>query len=563
MASSQSVRKGQVLVSCNLCETGRPIKWKCIDCNILMCNHCKEQVHSKFKNAQEHKTLDIKDIGVHREEIDFTNIKCNQHSSQHCCLFCKTCDCLVCPTCFAKDHKHHDLIEISEGYNMKIQRLKEEQGKIQKINAKSAFQIGKLQNLVNEENLKHSKVKTDITDHQKVIKGQVDKHFNELSNKLFESHENAISSLKSDLNAVFLFKTQTKDKTTEVQEFIQITDASKFFREVNEMEQSLDIPMQQIQPSYISSPKFVPGNTTQANIGCLEDDENLSLEPNISLVVSKEYKSDLPIIALIRPCLDYSYWLCSTRSGILQKVKPDGAKLSKISQFEIEVYSIALLSSNDVLLVTNEPNPKQLTTTTGKLTDTVYDIAPFTSIVIHITSGNKVVVGGATDKPRKSAVFVMNEQGEHETVYEHDQNNQPIFLNYPRCIISTRNGNIFVADYHARSIHGKLVVLGQGGDMINEYTGHPDINKDHPFKPNDIVATPKDNVVVKSPNDPILHILNNQGYLLTFYNTHNIGLLCAYSLAFNSSGQLCIGCTRAEGSNTKEAKLFEVNISGF
>ncbi|XP_076099230.1 uncharacterized protein LOC143068810 [Mytilus galloprovincialis] len=561
MAFSQSIRKGQVPVSCNLCETDRPIKWKCIDCNILMCNHCKEQVHSKFKNSQEHKTLDIKDIGVHKEEIDFTNIKCNQHSSQCCCLFCKTCNCLVCPTCFAKHHKQHDLIEISEGYNMKIQRRKEEQGKIQRINAKSAFQIGQLQNLVNEENLKHSNVKTDITDHQKVIKGQVDKYFNELSNKLDQSHENALSSLKSDLNAVSLFNTQTKDKTTEVQEFIQITDASKFFREVNEMEQSLDIPMQQIQPNYISSPKFVPGNTTQAYIGCLEDDENWSLEPNISLVVSKEYQSEIPAIVFLRPCADNSYWICNTKQNMLQKVKPDGAKLNKIFQNEIKVYGLAVLSSNDVLLVTDAPRPKQLTYTTGKLTDTVYDIAPFLLITIYITSDNKVVVGGVISKLERGAVFVMNEQGEHESVYENDQYNQPI-LNYPKRITSTRNGNLFVVDCSQTCSSGRVVVLEKGGDITNVFTGHLDINKDRPFKPRDIVTTAMDNVVVKSLNDPCLYILNNQGYPVTYYNTCNIGIIYAYSLAFNTSGQLCIGCSIAEGS-TNKAKMYEVNISGF
>ncbi|XP_071162812.1 uncharacterized protein [Mytilus edulis] len=557
MAFSQSTRKGQVTVSCKLCETDRPIKWKCIDCNILMCNHCKEQVHSKFKNAHEHKTIDIKDIGLHREEIDFTNIKCNQHSSQSCCLFCKTCDCLVCPTCFAKDHKQHDLIEISEGYNMKIQRLKDGQDKIQSSNVKTSIQIGQLQNLGNEENLKHLQVRTDITEHKKVVKKQVEKYFKELINKLDQSHANALLSHTSDLNAVSLSNTQIKNKTTEVHEFMQITDASKFFREVNEMEQSLDMPMQQIQPSYISSSKFVPGITTQANIGCLQDDANLSLEPNISLVVTKEYQSELPIISLVRPCLDNSYWICSTNES-----QPNGDKLNKMSQYEIQVYGIAALSPNYVLLVTDEPSPKQLSLFTGKLTETVYNVAPLASITIHITSGNKVVVGGYCSNLGRSAVFVMQKQGEHETVYEQDQHNKPIFT-YPSSITSTRNGNIHVVDCDPDLTSGRVVVLEQGGGVINEYNGHPDINKDQPFKPTDIVATPTDNVVVIGIHDYCLHILNNQGYPLTYYNTNNIGISYPCCIAVNTSGQLCIGSSRAEGSITNEAMLYEVNISGF
>ncbi|XP_063427955.1 uncharacterized protein LOC134711340 [Mytilus trossulus] len=557
MAFSQSSRNGQVPVSCNLCETDRHIKWKCIDCNILLCNHCKEQVHSKFKNAQEHKTLDIKDIGVHRGEIDFTNIKCNQHSSQSCCLFCKTCDCLVCPTCFAKDHKQHDLIEISEGYNMKIQRLKDGQDKIRSSNAKSAFQIDQLQNLVNEENLKHSKAKTDIIDHKQVLRGLVDKYFNELSNKLDQSHKNALLVLKTDLNDVSYYNAQIQNKTTEVKDFIEITDASKFFREVNKMQQSLDIPIQQIKSSYMSSPTFVPRIITQSNFGSLEDDD-LSMEP----VINKEYHSELTGIRLIRSCLDNSYWIISTNGNKLQKVKSDGAKLNKISQYERKVYGLAVLSSNDVLLVTDEPTPKQLTYTTGQIRDTTYNVAPLDSTAIHITSGNKVVVGGISSKLGRRAVFLMNEQGKHETVFEHDQDNQPIF-NYPNSITSTRNGNIFVGDYYpGSSRRGKVAVLEQGGEIINKYTGHPDINKDQLFKPRDIVATPKDNVVVIGNDNPCLHILNNQGYILTYYNTNDIGIFYPYCLALNDSGQLCIGCTRAEGCTTNEAKLYELNIFG-
>ncbi|XP_052105877.1 uncharacterized protein LOC127738595 [Mytilus californianus] len=561
MAFSQSFRKGQIPVNCSLCETDRPIKWKCIDCNILMCNHCKELVHSKFKNALEHKAIDIKDIGLHTEEIDFTNIKCIQHSLQSCCLFCKTCDFLVCPTCFAKDHKKHDLTEISEGYNMKIKRLKKEHGKTQSSNAESAIQIDQLQELVNEKNLKHSKVRKDIMDHKKVIKEQVEKYFNELSNKLDQNHENALSSLKSDLNAIDLFNTQTKNKTIEVQEFIQITDASKFFREVNKMETSLEIPIQEIKSSYISSPKFVPGNITQSNIGSLEDDENLFMEPNISLVINKEYQSDLKGITFIRPCIDNSYWICSTIESKLQKVKSDGAKLCKISQYEKEVFGIAVLSSNDVLLATGGPRLKQLTITTGKLTDTVYNVAPLTPSAIHITSGNKVVVGGKSNKLGRRAVFVMNEEGELETVYEHDKHNQPIFT-YPRRITSTKNGNIFVVDCEPACSRGRVVVLEEGGHIINEYTGHPDISKDQPFKPRDIVATPKDNVVVSHQNDSSLYILNNQGHPMTYYNTNNIGIFYPCSLAFSSLGQLCIGCVMIQESNEK-AKMYEVNISGF
>lgn len=217
--------------------------------------------------------------------------------------------------------------------------MREGHDEIKRNYAKSAIQKEQLQKLVNEENLKHSKVRKDISDHKKAIKEQVEKHFNDLGNILDQRHANALLSLTTDLNSVSLFNTQTEDKAIEVQDFIQITDGSKFFRDVTKMERSLDIPIQQMQSSYISSPKFIPGNVSQSNIGSFKDDENLSMEPNISLVISNEYKSEFPTIAFIRPCIDNSYLICSKESKLL-RVELDGTKLNTISQYQIRVYGI-------------------------------------------------------------------------------------------------------------------------------------------------------------------------------------------------------------------------------
>lgn len=142
-------------------------------------------------------------------------------------------------------------------------------------------------------------------------------------------------------------------------------------------------------------------------------------EPNISLVVKNEYQTDLSIISSIRPYIDNSYWICCTNDSVLQKIESNGVKLRKISKHEIKVYGIRVLSSYDVLLATRGLKLKKLTLTTGEMTDTAYDVSPLFSTTIHITSGNIVVVGGMSKKIERSAVFVMNEQGEHETVYEY------------------------------------------------------------------------------------------------------------------------------------------------
>ncbi|XP_071162325.1 uncharacterized protein [Mytilus edulis] len=562
MASSQSVKKGQVPVNCKLCETNRTIQWKCMDCSILMCGYCTDNVHSKFKNANDHKIISLRDVGKHREEMDFTNIKCPEHTGQFSCFYCSKCEILVCPTCVTKVHKKHHLIEISDAYNIKVNILKKGQSKMQKSNYKINAKKDQLNKLVSAENIKYNKEKRNIRSHEETVKEQVEQYFKELKNKLEQSHETVLTSVKSDLNAISLFTTQKEDKITEVQNCIDLSNASEFFKEVKKMEKFTETQEPRTRPSYTSSPTFVPGNLNQSHIGSLQDDGNLSAEINISLVINNKYQTELEAIACISPCLDQSIWISSGIHEMLQRVKPEGTNLKVMSEFNIKVCGMAVTPSNQLLLCVFGEARLQHISSSGELTDSVYDVTPLLPIAIHVISDNKLIVGAYNIKLKRSAVIIMNKKGDKETVYEHDKHNQPLFNN-ARYITTTCNRNIHVVDMISDDIRGKVVILEQEGHTINQYTGHPTINKSEPFKPVDIVTTPSDNVVVIDAFTRILHILNDNGHLISYFNTKDIGIVFPYSLAINTTGQLYIGCTNYVGSQTKEAKLYEINIDGF
>ncbi|XP_071162358.1 uncharacterized protein [Mytilus edulis] len=562
MASSQPFGGGQVPVNCKLCKTDRPIQWKCMDCSIMMCAHCKENVHSQFKNALDHKIIKRDEIELHKEELDFTNIKCNEHTGQFSCLYCNTCEILVCPTCVAKIHKKHDLIEISDAYNIKVEILKKGQSKMQKSNYKINAKKDQLNKLVSAENIKYNKEKRNIQSHEETVKEQVEQYFKELKIKLEHNHETVLSTVKSDLNAISLFTKQKVGKINEFQDCIDLSNASEFFKVVKKMEKFTETQEPRTRPSYTSSPKFVPGNLNQSHIGSLQDDGNLSAEINISLVINNEYQTELESIAFVSLCLDQSIWISSGSFGVLQRVKPEGTNLKVMSEFNIDVCGMAVTPSNQLLLCVYGKTRLQQISSSGELTDSVYDVSPLLPIAIHVISDNKLIVGAYNGKLKRDTVIIMNKKGDKETVYEHDEHNQPLFNN-ARYITTTCNGNIHVVDWISDDARGKVVILGEGGHIINQYTGHPTINKSKPFKPVDIVTTPSDNVVVMGFDTDILHILNDNGYLVSYFNTNDIGIKFPYSLAFNTTGQLYIGCTRPAGSQAQEAKLYEINIEGF
>ncbi|XP_071162324.1 uncharacterized protein [Mytilus edulis] len=562
MASSQPFGGGQVPVNCKLCKTDRPIQWKCMDCSILMCGYCKDNVHSQFKNALDHKIISREEIGLHTEELDFTNIKCADHTGQSSCLYCNTCDVLVCPTCVAKIHKKHDLIEISDAYNIKVEILKKGQSKMQKSNYTTNAKKDQLNKLVSAENIKYNKEKRNIRSHEETVKEQVEQYFKELKIKLEHNHETVLSTVKSDLNAISLFTKQKVGKINEFQDCIDLSNASDFFKEVKKMEKFTETQEPRTRPSYTSLPTFVPGNLNQSHIGSLQDDGNLSADINISLVINSEYQTELESITFVSPCLDQSIWINSGVFKVLQRVKPEGTNLKVMSKFNIEVFGMAVTPSNQLLLCAKGKTRLQHISSSGELTDSIYDVSPLLPIAIHVISDNKLIVGAGNGKLKRGAVIIMNKKGDKEAVYEHDKHNQPMFSK-PMYITTTCNGNIHVVDWISDDARGIVVILGQGGHIINQYTGHPTINKSEPFKPINIVTTPSDNVVVIDLSTQILHILNDNGHLISYFNTKDIGIEFPYSLAFNTTGQLYIGCIKAAGSQTKEAKLYEINIEGF
>ncbi|XP_076103872.1 uncharacterized protein LOC143072685 [Mytilus galloprovincialis] len=282
----------------------------------------------------------------------------------------------------------------------------------------------------------------------------------------------------------------------------------------------------------------------------------------VELKINKQYQTELSEISVLSYSHDDSLWIYSYIDSVLQRVKPEGTKLNILSSFNIKVYGMAVTQSKDLLISIGGTRLKQISSNTGTLTDPLYNVSPLVPIAVHITSDNKVLVGCVNkDYPKQGrrVVILMNQNGDHERVYEHDQHKQPIFTLAWR-LTSTSNGNIHVVD-RVSDDRDRVVVLGQGGDIINIYTGDKEINKARPFGPIDIVTTPRDNVIVADLDTHTLHILNNAGLLMTCYKTSDINIMYPLSLAISPTGQLCIGCSRLKGSTTK-VKLYEVTISG-
>ena len=133
MAYSQSLRRAQTPKTCELCEKTTEIKWTCRQCQTFMCDICKK-IHLKVQTAIAHEIIDIKSSGglIHFQPtvICTDNIPCQIHKSKFSCMFCQTCDVLVCSNCISSSHKKHDLELIGQVCIEMIEKIKEIRDKI-------------------------------------------------------------------------------------------------------------------------------------------------------------------------------------------------------------------------------------------------------------------------------------------------------------------------------------------------------------------------------------------------------------------------------------------------
>ena len=124
MAFSSSIKRAQNPKLCDLCKTDIKIKWRCVECNKFICDRCKE-IHLNVQTNIQHQIIDIKspfqDV---QPKIITDNIPCTEHRTKMTCLFCRTCDHLVCADCILSKHNKHNFEPVEKILSEKLDELK-------------------------------------------------------------------------------------------------------------------------------------------------------------------------------------------------------------------------------------------------------------------------------------------------------------------------------------------------------------------------------------------------------------------------------------------------------
>ncbi|XP_038052741.1 tripartite motif-containing protein 45-like [Patiria miniata] len=101
------------------CGEGKEVIWRCLDCSDNFCQECRK-AHGRFKSTKGHQIISLGDWQESKmppaEHIKPITRMCTTHTDHPLCLYCDTCDTLICSMCAAFDHRsaEHNFLKIDD-----------------------------------------------------------------------------------------------------------------------------------------------------------------------------------------------------------------------------------------------------------------------------------------------------------------------------------------------------------------------------------------------------------------------------------------------------------------
>lgn len=412
------------------------------------------------------------------------------------------------------------------------------------------------------ENPKTKHIKQGILDQKTKLHKAVDQYADRLAEDVDQHFGTSEHEENFKIDKV-IQNIQMKSKALE--SVITSRDFTKFFRDFDQLNVSLNEEMPKVTTTISSMPNFVPGEFTMLNCGKLEHSKGLRDDHSkVAFKVTNQWTTELENVHISGRCPDGTLWMTDNINKVLLHIafEDDNVKvLSRMSS--IKIFGLLIDISGNIIVSTLKTNLKLINESTQKLTNSVFDTTPFITTHIHITKDHKFLILARSSPGRRNVLIEMDRAGKVLTVYENDSTSLPLFTQ-PYRVTNTSNGNIFVVDSLDKQFRGRVVVIGKTGNIERIYSGHHDVNaKGKPFTPIDILATPSDIILVVDWMIHAVHILNSDGDFISYFCVNDIGIQYPHSLVLSSSERIYIGCGKFWGDPKNfRAKLYEIECYG-
>jgi hypothetical protein len=477
MAFSSSInKKAQIVKKCDLCETETNLKWRCIQCDNILCEKCKK-IHNKIQTTTKHQIVDLRtpfqDV---EQKVILDNIKCDEHQTKMTCLFCRTCDHLVCPDCISSKHNKHNFEPVEKILSEKLDELKGAEARYCKDLTLCRAKVEEFQISETKYESMFDESITQIKEREQTMIDSVRKYSIELQ-KQIELDQ------KSEKNKFLNIKRQTDqaEKTIihhqdEIMAALKSIQGSTIFATATKSKKMMsDLNFNPI-PSEIKY--FIHGKETVNDIpslfGSLQKMKISQVQSDIHFEVVNSYTTDLSGIHKIITVDDKSTWVNDYSNEVIRQINIDNDNITTTKQISCKIFDMTLTSNNDILLSVRNSSDINLLTKSGEIKP-LFSVSSVLPMGIHVTSDNNIIVGvverGATltltDKSTR-ALHIFGMDGRQQHTYQYDSNKHRLFT-LPYRITTNNNKDIVVVDKTSCDTGSVVVVGWEGGFKVDIY----------------------------------------------------------------------------------------------
>lgn len=526
----------QNLMICHFCETSYEVKWKCLNCDLILCELCKIKIHTKIKNLDKHDIIIFREFNSNSTSekikiLDMNNVQYQSNVQEKHLMSCQNCDSF-------NGNQNHDNCDQSF-YANGVHSVEE----LTRDNENSLLFFCELKDQLET-------LKLDGLIHYNEIKQHIQQKENDIKNLVAMEAEDLISKLDK------LWALQyPKNDQTEVRGDREVKNKLK-----NTYNLGKDLFTKPVN-SVLSTKQHV-SQYTKSKYGGLRLPSRTTV-PKLRII--ETYTSDVNDIDKIKTLKNGTNILSSLGGESLKTFVLEESNCITTTLLENVCVTDMTFTGNGTLLFTlsgyNEI--KSLTNfTLDSQPETFTSISPLFPRGIHAAKTTILIgfrdtgfVSSFMDTNRRG-IMVFDYNRKHVRTIEFDAVNHSLFSN-PDEMTTNINGDICVIDRTGRYGGGRVVVLTEMGTLKWIYNGNFRNSYKHNFVPFGLVTTKEGFILVADNNSNEIHMLSMDGNLLTFLNNKH-GILLPFCLDIDNEGMLRVGCCDDEKDR---AKLHIVKIS--
>lgn len=533
---------------CNFCELSSEIKWKCIDCDLILCEKCKTMKHSKFKGSEWHTIIALDRLGTKdairtMQKLDLQQIVCSCHCKEKCYLYCQDCSLPICLSCILEEHKGHRASKIGVVFDNQYSELEKARDSIEfditLSNEMSRYLHERKQGDLNNYNT----IKNKILEREKEMKESVTaqaaniiKELDEMhlsDDKLIAKEEENIQNYKSDLN----LKKAVIDKALDSCQSISVLNTVC----------TLDFKMP--KTNFKELPKQQTAILTE-----VEPEMNINLRVlKVESMVELTEVNDTgeSIISNLKTLEKGVYVMVnSDHNTIKQFVFQDG-RCEFVKSIELAIFDLTVTIEGSILA--SDDDSEVIYNITDSRKEIFKSIAlPRKARGVHVCRNQNLFVGFVDFSSHGVGIAIIDMKSDRTQEFAIPADS------IPEKITSDMNGDICViqSEYTPCTLWEGMIVSYEINPSLGKirwkYEGNEQINTLKDFAPCDIAISRAGLVLSVDFSTSTIHVLSSNGCFLTFIGARE-GVYSPRSLNVDNEGQLLIG---SDETTDLSAKIF-------